>query len=573
MLARTVVTVALALVCAASAPASVTLSIVGTNDVHGGILERDGRGGLALFAGYVDNLRAARKRDGGAVMLIDAGDMFQGTLESNLNEGAVVVSAYNALGYAAAAIGNHEFDFGPVGPRSTPASAEDDPRGALKARAAEAHFPFLAANLIDASTGRMVDWPNVKPSVTVDALGVKVGIVGLLTEETLSTTIASNTRGLRIAPLEATLEAEAKRLRAGGASVVVLTTHAGGRCRTFDSPSDLSSCDQAAEIFTLARSLPAGLVDAIVAGHTHAGIAQDVNGVPIIESFSTGLTFGRIDLTVDQVAGRVAAHHTFRPQNMCAREDPRTHRCDTAAPPAVYEGAPVLPDAAIARVLEPAVAAARSVKARPLGVVLDTPIRRSGQIESPLGNLFADAYRQSTPRADIAINNTDGGLRADLPAGPLTYGSVFEVFPFDNKLVPLRLTGAELRRVIRAQIDRGARPLGLSGARVEARCEGPSLVLTLLRPNGSAIRDDDPLVVVTTDFLAMAGDGVFTPVMPAKGFPLPDDAPLARDVVTAWIERRGGHLRDRDLVDLKNPRWPASVVRCGGASSETPVRR
>ena len=78
-------------------PQTTTLSIVATNDLHGGLLERDGRGGLATFGGYLNNLRATRKRDGG-VLLVDAGDMFQGTVESNLAEGAPVVGAYNALG-------------------------------------------------------------------------------------------------------------------------------------------------------------------------------------------------------------------------------------------------------------------------------------------------------------------------------------------------------------------------------------------------------------------------------------------------------------------------------------------
>jgi 5'-nucleotidase len=62
-------------------PATITISIVGTNDLHGGILQRGDRGGLALLGGYVSNLRAARNKDGGAVLLIDAGDLFQGTLE------------------------------------------------------------------------------------------------------------------------------------------------------------------------------------------------------------------------------------------------------------------------------------------------------------------------------------------------------------------------------------------------------------------------------------------------------------------------------------------------------------
>src|SRR5689334_14499712 len=112
----------LAASCSVGARAPVTISIIGTNDLHGGVISNDGRGGLALLDGYVRNLRAARARDGGGVVLLDAGDLFQGTLESNLNEGAVVISAYNALQYDAATIGNHEFDFGPAGPAASPQS-------------------------------------------------------------------------------------------------------------------------------------------------------------------------------------------------------------------------------------------------------------------------------------------------------------------------------------------------------------------------------------------------------------------------------------------------------------------
>ena len=251
-------------------PTVTTLSIVGTNDLHGGILPRDGRGGLALLGGYMKNLRAARARDGGAVLLVDAGDMFQGTLESNATEGASVVAAYNALGYAAAAVGNHEFDFGPAGPAATPRTPADDPRGALKARAAEARFPFLAANLVDAASGRAIEWTNVKPAVMVTAAGVRVGIIGVMTRGALTATIASNVGGLSVAPLAETIRKHAMALRAQGAAVVIVTAHAGGRCSSFDRPEDLSSCEPSSEIFTVARELPRGLVDVIVAGHTHA---------------------------------------------------------------------------------------------------------------------------------------------------------------------------------------------------------------------------------------------------------------------------------------------------------------
>src|SRR5438445_2336928 len=100
------------LAAAPDQPVLVTLSIVGTSDLHGAAFSGNGLGGLPLLAGYVNNLRAARAADGGAVLLVDSGDPFQGDVESNLSEGALVVDAYNAMGYTAEAVGNHDFDFG-----------------------------------------------------------------------------------------------------------------------------------------------------------------------------------------------------------------------------------------------------------------------------------------------------------------------------------------------------------------------------------------------------------------------------------------------------------------------------
>src|SRR5713226_4232942 len=182
----------LALACLAAAPdepALVTLSIVGTTDLHGAAFPKNSSlGGLPLLAGYVNNLRAARASGRGAVLLIDSGDTFQGGIESNLSEGALIVDAYNAMGYAAEAVGNHDFDFGSVD-SPTARQLPGDLRGALKARAAQARYPFLAANLIDDATGRPVEWPNVRPSVLVDAAGVKVGVVGVMTIDALRSKI------------------------------------------------------------------------------------------------------------------------------------------------------------------------------------------------------------------------------------------------------------------------------------------------------------------------------------------------------------------------------------------------
>src|SRR5580698_9878691 len=192
------------------APVGKTITIIGTSDLHGA-LER-----LPIFGGFVANIRAARAADGG-VVLVDGGDLFQGTLESNLAEGADVVRAYNALGYTASAIGNHEFDYGPVGPDVT-AKPGQDRRGALKARAREAKFPFVVSNIIDESTGKRVDWPNMPASTLVQVAGVSIGIVGASTEATPTTTMPANFVGLAMAP--STVQAiadEARALRAKGA--------------------------------------------------------------------------------------------------------------------------------------------------------------------------------------------------------------------------------------------------------------------------------------------------------------------------------------------------------------------
>jgi 5'-nucleotidase len=536
--------------CAAggSAP-TFTLSLVGTNDLHGGVIEENGQGGLALLDGYLSNLRAARARDGGAVLLVDAGDLFQGTLESNLNEGAVVVDAYNAMGYQAATIGNHEFDYGPAGPGSVPRSADDDPRGALKARLAQAHFLWVAANLIDLGTGKPVAWPNLSPSVLLTVNGVKIGVVGLITRPGLSLTMAANVNGLSVAPLETSLISEATRLREQGASIVIGLAHAGGRCAETARPDDLSSCEADAEIFQVARALPRGLVDAIVSGHRHDQLAQEVNGVPVIESFRSGRAFGRIDLTVDRTSGRATAHHIFQPQELCAYQAPGVAGCASPSAsgvhPAEYEGQPVTPSQRIAAILEPAVAATAALKARPLDSARFTaPLTRDSDGQSPVGDLEADWMKAVVPGADVALTNS-GGLRADLPQGPLTYGRLYELLPFDNQRVVITLTGAQLRRVIAHNLQTSGSMIVLSGVRASAACSRGELGVTLRRDNGAPIRDDHVLRVVTTDFLSTGGDGFFDPVMPLH---IESTGDVLREELAAMLTATGGSWGEERLT-------------------------
>jgi 5'-nucleotidase len=511
---------------------TVVISIVGSNDIHGQFLPAGNRGGVTTLSGYVSALRMARANDGG-VLLVDGGDMWQGTLESNLNEGALMVAAFNALGYAASTIGNHEFDFGPAGPLALPESSTDDPQGNLKARASEASFPLLAANLIDEATGEPVAWDNVQPSTMVDVAGVKIGIIGILTSSTPHTTISANFAGLRIDPLTDAIIREATKLRANGASIVVVAAH-----------GDLSR-----EILRVAGELPAGLVNHIVGGHESFAIAHIVNGVVITAGTSYARNFGRADFTLDRATGEVLDVTVFPPQPLCPWVEPGTQTCSRDE-----ERRESLAAATVAAIADQAAAIAAEMKTERLGATLKTAFTLDGNPESSLGNLITDILQESLD-ADVSILNVSGGLRANLPAGDLTYGSVFEMFPFDNRVVILELTGGDLRKVIAKQAHNHLRRAGFSGMSVDVSCSDGQLDVTMRLNDGAEVRNDDLVRVAVNDFLATRGDDILTPAMPDSGFDYVQDPRYMRDVIADWFRRHRGALHASQFDSAAARRW------------------
>jgi 2',3'-cyclic-nucleotide 2'-phosphodiesterase (5'-nucleotidase family) len=519
-----------------SGPPPVTLSIVGTNDLHGELE------GLPWFAGYLASLRRARARDGGAVILVDAGDLLHGTLASNAVEGEVVIRAYNALGYSAAAIGNHELDFGPA---------------ALRARARQAKFPFLAANLANGD-GTALRWPNVHPSVLIEQGGVKVGIVGV-TLPALARASAPDTVGdLRLSPSGEAIAVEAARLRGRGAAVVVAAAHEGGHCADLQAPDDLTSCQDDSPVFELARALPPGLVDVIVAGHTHRAVAHRVNGVAIIESYARGRAFGRVDLIVNRGRGGVVAR-IFPPQAICrpGSDQPAPRPCR----PAVYEGAPVEPVPEMVALVETALRRVRSRSDESLGVATTRPIRRAHARESALGNLFADLLLATTPGGDVAVVGP-ASVRADLPRGALTYGTLHRALPFDSRAATLTMTAGDLARAIGQRLRHGRLTVSLSGLRAQARCHRGRPFLELRRPDGRAIPPHVPLRVVTSEYLAAAGGGLFAGATPDAVAAVP-----LRDLIARGLRERGdvigdGEIRALGRTRVEHPGGVAGIGRC-----------
>ncbi|MBT8108064.1 MAG: bifunctional metallophosphatase/5'-nucleotidase [Gammaproteobacteria bacterium] len=521
--------------------AAATVSIVGINDIHGELNAGEQHGGLVGISAYVNALRTARAAEGGAVLVVDAGDMWQGTLESNLHEGASMVEAYNALGVRGAAIGNHEFDFGPEGPSQTPVTDADDPRGALKARAREADFPLLGANLVDTTTDRLVDWDNVQPSVMVDLGVAKVGVIGILTSSTLQTTIAANTGGLAIASLAPAISREARALRADGATIVVVVAHAGGRCTDTSDPHDTSSCDLSSELLRVAREVDADEVDHIFGGHLNHEIAHIFDGVSVTTNLSRAPSFGRVDFRVDVTGGEVLERTVFPPQpNPVSR-------------PARYDGADLVPIDGVVAVAERAARYAAEQEAQSLGVVLDGEFPLDEDMESALFNLFTEALLDSVD-ADIVLHNVRGGLRQGLPAGELTYGAVYKMFPFDNIVTLLEVSGRDLRTVIRQESGKWRR-VGFAGMRVFAECHGPELVVRMIREDGSEIGNEERITLAVNDYLALGGDGILTPIIPPAGFTLRYDQPRTRDVFVDWLRQRGGSIDPGNWGSQDAPKW------------------
>jgi 5'-nucleotidase len=299
--------------------------------------------------------------------------------------------------------------------------------------------------------------------------------------------------------------------------VVIVMMHAGGRCGDLLHHDDLSSCDlDSGEVFEFVKHLEPGTVDAVVAGHTHAPIAHVVNGTPVIESWAQGRYLGVIDLFVDPVTRRVLPKQTQLqpPVELCETVDEQTHSCDpkklkgktfqTVA--AQFHGQPITPDADLAAQLVPAAQRVADLQARPLGVNVPEALTRRYEDEGAVGDVLTDGLRELS-KVDVVVLNP-GGLRADLAAGPLTYGAVYEVIPFDNQLAVLTLSGEELRQVMSALFASRKGMLQLSGAQiVVSKCATPDR-LKSFTVGGKPVDPKRTYRLATTDFLARGGEGL-----------------------------------------------------------------
>jgi 2',3'-cyclic-nucleotide 2'-phosphodiesterase (5'-nucleotidase family) len=445
-----------------TSPACAT--ILSTNDTHGRLLAATYGfsadrlvGGSSVLGGY---LRDARSESPDCpTFLVSAGDAMQGTLISNLTDGLSTIAVMNELRYDALAIGNHEFDWG---------------IDVLRDRIEQAAFPFLGANIYDRGTDEHPDW--TRPYAIVERGGVRVGLIGLTTRSTPTTTMPANVAALEFRSIADALNRYIPEVRAQGADFVVAVMHAGAFC---DSAGVCRG--EAMDELNATRER----FDYAVTGHTHSRVETTIHGAPVVQSFANSTAFGIGRLRTDS-EGHVGAELLEIRQTYADQVEPDA---DIAA--------------LVERYRETAEAQMERVVAT-LAVPFDKPSRQG---EFALGRVIADAQRDATGTQIAVMNN--GGIRRSLPAGPITYNDLFELQPFGNTLVVLDLPGDLLIETLEHALDDEGPDAQLSGMTVmfDPAASRGRRVREARLASGDLIQPARSYTVTANDFMATGGSG------------------------------------------------------------------
>ncbi len=333
------------------------------------------------------------------VLLVDAGDQFQGTLFFQFYGGDVQAEIMNKIGYDAMAVGNHEFNNGPEG---------------LLNFVSKAEFPVLMANADLSGEPALRD--AIAKSTIVEKAGEKIGLIGVTPVN--NDELSSPGDNITFTDPSPAIQAEIDALEAEGVNKIILLSHSG------------YATDLVIAIQTLG-------LDLIIGGHSNTLLSNTdekaegpyptmTNGVPIVQAFAFGKYLGELEITFDD-AGNVTE----------------------------VMGAPVLLDASVAE--DESTVARLAELAGPLDEVRNAIVSEAADAiegdrsfcraeECQMGNLIADAIlaRTKDQGIDIALQN-GGGIRASIDAGEITKGEVLTVLPFQNTLSTFQITGATLK--------------------------------------------------------------------------------------------------------------------------------
>lgn len=459
------------------------VTLLHMNDLHGHIepfldksLSEDGLvGGAPYFAAMIHE-ETAKNPEG--TLLLAAGDMFQGTPVSNVFHGRPVMEVMNSLEFDASSIGNHEFDWG---------------REVLASLMASARFPFLAANIQDSSGAAL---SGTVPYRIFQRKGLKIAVVGLTTTETPFLTKPVHVADLGFLDPVRILPGILEEVRNQGAGLVVILSHLG-----LEADKEL------------AEAVPG--IDVIVGGHSHTVVTDPVvvRNTIIVQAGSYGGYLGVLELDYDTSSGKVG------------------HFTKTNELKPVHAGSQHAADAKTAEITAGYAKQIKDRYSRTVGTSTVDLVRKPSE-ESNIGDLITDAMR-SAAEVDIAFHN-GGGIRADLPAGPITLDAIYTLLPFNNNVVSMDLTGSQVYDILRANVTSQRQSLQFSGIRVTYGPSGPSGGLEIQALVGEKPLDRDKLYrIATNDYLASGGDGLQT----FKQGRNATTGDLLTDILTAYLEK------------------------------------
>ena len=363
------------------------LVILYTNDGHGWMDPYQNTGGSARMA-YKWRQREGLTEDG-PYLVLSGGDMWTGHALSTVWEGESMTDIMNSMGYDAAAIGNHDFDFG---------------LEALRERADQAEFPFLSANIRERATGEVPDF--AVPYIVTEVNGIKVGLIGLTTTETKVDTQPSQVANFDFLRYSNVLPDIAASARDEGAELLLIIGHV---------------C--ASETRALAPIAAELDIFFIAGGHCHEEINEVVDGVRLVESgfFNRGYT--RVDLLYDTETDKIIEMESEFVPNRAGRED-----------------------AEIAQLIEDWRTRTDDAIWEVIGFADPSIDRKSPEMAA----LLLEPWLEAWPSADAALASSRY-VQQDLFPGEISPGVIIGLLSTTNELVEVRITGGQLIETIKSR--------------------------------------------------------------------------------------------------------------------------
>lgn len=410
-----VVTMAIALSCGVRASDTVDLVVLHTNDFHGNLLPFEDSdfapppetmGGAAYLAAKVKEIRA---KFPGRVILLDSGDIAQGTVLSNTYRGKPVADYMNYLQYDAMTLGNHEFDWGL------------DELGKI---VSALKFPVVCANATMKDTGDFI--AGIKPYMVVERDGTKIGIIGVATPETASLTFPRNVEGVAFLDPAAQVGKYVKELNSKGIRIVFVLSHLGIQ-------GDRK----------LAQQVPG--ITVIFGGHTHIAFRRTLkyNDTIVLQAGTQGEYLGRLRLKLNRQSGEILYYN----------ED-----CELIP---IFDS-DITPDGQVQDIIGPYAEKSKAMMEEVLGQARCeiTRTKMPGSADTPMGSLVTDVVREKAG-ADAAVYNS-GGIRTSLAAGDITRGEIYAAMPFENIVISVDLSGKEILETLNSLADQDI-PIQVSG--------------------------------------------------------------------------------------------------------------